>query len=123
MRKRQERPLEAANAADADADANRRPRKAYGIDASVRKARLAQGADAAQRLVLGMRKARPAVCEWLSRERHVLPEIVNVVYMLELRSAHYVAVTQRGVRVRRQLECAKRRRHTVEQWRRFYRTG
>lgn len=87
MRKRQERPLEAANAADADADANRRPRKAYGIDASVRKARLAQGADAAQRLVLGMRKARPAVCEWLSRERHVLPEIVNVVYMLELRSA------------------------------------
>jgi len=63
-----------------------RKQACYGIDDIKRPERCAAGDAAALRLVLGMRNAKPAVCEWLSRERYVLPAIVNIVYMVQFTS-------------------------------------
>lgn len=37
-------------------------------------------------LVLAFRASRPGVCKWLSREDHILPEIVNIVYTVDFHS-------------------------------------
>lgn len=37
----------------------------------------------------GMRQAQPAVCEWLSREEHILPKVVNIVYTVDYGSEHF----------------------------------
>jgi hypothetical protein len=58
----------------------------HGLDEATRAGRVRQGIEATQRLLLGMRRARPAVCEWLSRETYVLPPVVNIVYMMTFES-------------------------------------
>jgi hypothetical protein len=58
----------------------------WGFTAEERARRVRQGNDAALDLIRSMRKAQPAVCEWLSKETYVLTKVVNIVYMMSLKS-------------------------------------
>lgn len=40
-------------------------------------------------MLLGMREAQPAVCEWLSLEEYILPKMVNNVYTIHFGSEHF----------------------------------
>jgi len=58
----------------------------FGVDAETRARRIKEGNDAALALIRSMRQTKPAVCEWLSKETHVLTAVVNIVYMMSLKS-------------------------------------
>jgi TATA-box binding protein (TBP) (component of TFIID and TFIIIB) len=57
-----------------------------GLDAETRARRIKEGNDATLNLLRSMRKTKPAVCEWLSKETYVLTTVVNIVYMMSLKS-------------------------------------
>ena len=48
--------------------------------------RIEKHREAMSRLVLGMRSSKPGKCRWLSKEDHILPEIVNIVYTINFQS-------------------------------------
>jgi TATA-box binding protein (TBP) (component of TFIID and TFIIIB) len=50
------------------------------------RARIENHRIAMSRLVLGMRSSKPGKCRWLSKEDHILPEIVNIVYTINFQS-------------------------------------
>jgi TATA-box binding protein (TBP) (component of TFIID and TFIIIB) len=50
------------------------------------RARIEKHQTAMSRLVLGMRNSKPGKCRWLSKEDHILPEIVNIVYTINFQS-------------------------------------
>ena len=58
----------------------------YGLDIGTRTTRRKAGNEAALALIRGMRETKPAVCEWLSKETYVQPAVVNIVYMMSLKS-------------------------------------
>lgn len=64
----------------------RQARAPYGLSEEARALRVQEGHDAALGLLQSMREAKPAVCEWLSKETYVLPPIVNIVYMMTFES-------------------------------------
>lgn len=58
----------------------------YGLTPEDRARRMKEGNDAALALIRNMRQAKPAVCPWLSEETYVLTSVVNIVYMMSLKS-------------------------------------
>jgi hypothetical protein len=58
----------------------------YGLDPATRARRIKEGNDATLSLLRSMRQTKPAVCEWLSKETYVLTTVVNIVYMMSLKS-------------------------------------
>jgi TATA-box binding protein (TBP) (component of TFIID and TFIIIB) len=46
-------------------------------------------AQATRSMLLGMRKAKSPTCAWLTKETHVLPQIVNIVYTVTFESPRF----------------------------------
>jgi TATA-box binding protein (TBP) (component of TFIID and TFIIIB) len=86
MKKKQRLSIGNNNGITAAAIAQGWGKEGYGLSAGEKYDRVQQGVNARRALLLNMRRATPAVCEWLSRETYVLPPIVNIVYMMTFES-------------------------------------